>query len=60
MLIEYLTQSGSMVHEDFIRGSALEDAAGTEPSVVDAIAADVAFDAAIAAAIERQAAKSNS
>ena len=61
MLIEYLTHCGSVVHEDLNRGPGLGHAARMEPlSLVDAIAADLAFDDAIAAAIEREAGKSNS
>ena len=54
MLIEYLTHA--------VTGrSGLGQAAGIESlSLADAIAADVAFDDAIAAAIEREAGESNS
>jgi hypothetical protein len=60
MLIEYLQHGGSAVHEDFIRRFGLGNAARTEPlSVADAVAADLAFDDAIAAAIDRGAGKSH-
>lgn len=56
-LIEYLLHGRSMAHEDLTRQA---DPARKEPlSLADAIAADLAFDAATAAAIEREAGKSN-
>jgi hypothetical protein len=61
MLLEYLTHCGFVVHEGLNRLSGLGHAARMEPlSLADAIAADVAFDDAIAAAIEREAGKSHS
>jgi hypothetical protein len=59
MLIEYLTDCGFVADEGVYRRSGLEHAARTEPlSLADAIAADLAFDDATAATIEREADKS--